>query len=353
VGVLSIDRRVRCEVLDQRGTVVLHGPRRAAALRGTLREVPAYFERGAPLTMLIDVGASRFEVFCKIVDGDRQCLPGAQLYVDVVRAGPADVSKIEPFDMVSAVEGDSDSGPTLLAPPRSPAPITPPFGSLPPTLAAGEADEDEEPTGVVGTLKEMPVSELVQSLQQNRKDALVEVKAKDREHGTLGLVQGRLVFARTASKTGNAAFYELLGATRGAFRIRYGRTPDVTNIIQDTSFLLLEGMRLLDEEKRRGEDPIVVEAPGPFNLPKKPAPATVTPSGKFAKFFDEAGVKTPPPIAETLEPGVTSRFSSLVVRSLEGDLYDLDAPDDDVTNKTSVDKRRKKRSGEKSDPTYP
>jgi Domain of unknown function (DUF4388) len=334
VGILSIDRRISAELLDARGTVVVHGGRAGSALlRGALHEMPARFKRGAQLSMSITSGDASFETTVRVIE-DQPALPGAQVFLELLTVVPANISKIEPFDMVPL----TPASPTELRPP------TPPFGTSQTPSAA--AFEDEEPTGIVGTLKEMPVSELVQSLQQNRKDALVEVKAKDRETGTLGIVAGRVVFARTASKIGEAAFFELLAATRGAFRIRSGRAPETTNIIRDTSFLLLEGMRLMDEERERGDAPIVAEAV----MAPAPAMPTVTPSGKFARFFDEAGVQTPAPLpAEVVE--VTQRFSSLHVRSLDEDHYDADAPDSDVTSRDR--KRRRFSSDDAAERSYP
>lgn len=357
MGVLSIDRRICAELLDARGNVVVHGGRGGAALlRGTLHEVPARFRRGSPLSLTILVGESRFDVATRIVE-EQPALPGAQIYLEVLKAGPADISQIEAFDLVPLTDTQGRARPPT-PPFGTPFGASQPFGnpfaspprgtpfatSLPPDSAAFQ---DEEPTGIVGTLKEMPVVEVVQSLQQNHKDALVDVKSKDREPGTLGVVAGRVVYARTATKVGEAALFELLAATRGAFRIRYGRAPDATNIVRDTSFLLIEGLRVMDEERERGAAPVVVdEPPAPV-----PAPASVSPSGRFARFFDEAGVQTPAPLEPELADGM-QRFSSLTVRSIEsafGD--DTDDADTDVTH---VERPRPRRvASEHSDPTHP
>ena len=243
------------------------------------------------------------------VGGRRQGRPSRYLHGRVGNlryTAPASIDGLEAFDLVPV----TDPSPT--------AQMT----TLPPQAAF--ADEEEEPTGVVGTLREMPVSEIVQTLAQSLKDALVEVKPKSGEGGVIGLERGRVVYARTGSLEGERAFYALFSALRGAFRIRYGRTPDARNIERDTTFLLLEGARLYDEQ---------LAAPTPS------APATRTPTGTFTRFFDEAGVQTPPPL-----PQETQRFMSLQL----AEVVDLD--DEDVLD---TDRTTRERGGRVSDNTRP
>lgn len=120
-------------------------------------------------------------------------------------------------------------------------------------IGAGRAPEplsEEEPTGVVGTLREMPLSEVVQSLAHGLKDALVEVKPRGSEAGAIVFAQGRVVHCHAATLVGEEAFFSLFGASRGTFRIRYGQAagaPLPRNIDRDTTFLVIEGARRLDE----------------------------------------------------------------------------------------------------------
>lgn len=108
-------------------------------------------------------------------------------------------------------------------------------------------DDDVEPTGVSGTLREMPVPEIVQMLAQASKDALVEVKPRGAARGVIGFEHGRVTHCATAALSGEAAFFALFSASRGTFRIRYGRHAETVNIARDTTFLLLEAARVLDE----------------------------------------------------------------------------------------------------------
>jgi hypothetical protein len=104
-----------------------------------------------------------------------------------------------------------------------------------------------QPTGVMGTLRQMAVPEIVQSLEMGRKTARVELVPTDGERGTIGVNEGRVVYAECGGIAGEAAFYELARHTEGFFRIRYGDVSADTNIDGSTTFLLLEAMRRLDE----------------------------------------------------------------------------------------------------------
>lgn len=103
------------------------------------------------------------------------------------------------------------------------------------------------PTGVVGSLKQMNVTEIVQSLEMGRKTAIVEVQPARGDKGTLACVAGAVVHARTTRLEGEAAFYDLIVHTDGFFRIHYGDEPAERNINRPTQFLVLEGLRRIDE----------------------------------------------------------------------------------------------------------
>jgi hypothetical protein len=228
VAILSLERRVDAAILDGRGSVEVSSGK--ARILGVLREVPHLFVEGAQLSVTLQVNGERFDAVCRVLDDAVACAPGSHVALEVLRAVPAGISGIEPFDLVPLTP---DEVPAL-----KPAPLTPPFGSLPPQVAFaddGAPIEDEEPTGVIGTLREMPVSEIVQTLATGRRDALVEIKPKGELAGTLAVEKGRVVFAQKGKLVGEEAFYALFMATRGAFRIRYGRRVDRPNIDRDTT----------------------------------------------------------------------------------------------------------------------
>lgn len=333
---LSLDRRIEAEVIDARGgLVVTTGSTR---LHAVLRTVPELFVDGEQLALHIEIAGDHFEALCQVVAPRREamtCAPGAVVTLEVLHAAPAGISHLEAFDLVPLGEI------------RGPAQAT---ASLPPQAAfehdSGESldDDDDEPTGVVGTLREMPLHEIVQSLSQSHKDALVEVKPKGRESGVIGIERGRVVYARTESRLGEAAFFELLKARRGAFRIKYGRSAGARNIDRDTTFLLLEGARVLDEEMCGGraehDEPALVAAAAPLPAVVFPPASLEThvhgqTSGLFSRFFDEAGVSTPPPLP--LLPVETARFQSLAIAD---DLAMYDEVDALDTDRTMCERRR-------------
>jgi hypothetical protein len=325
VGILALDRRIDAEVLDARGalSVVTGGQH----LRGTLRDVPQLFVAGAQLSIALQVGGDRFDAVCRVLDEAVVVTPGSKMQLEVLKASPADVSGIEPFDLV---------------------PRTPPQGVPPPVGPATLEDmapEDDEPTGVVGTLREMPVSEIVQTLNQGARDALVEVRPKGAPQGQLYIERGRVIHASTADLTGDAAFFALFQANRGAFRIRYGRHTRDKNITRDTVFLLLEGARLLDELNSGKQfppaptpAPIVMEAEPPVLEPFEAGVTLVdqvappgSSSGPFMRFFDEAGVQSPLSEGPPPLPRDTMRFQSLKLPDVMDDDDDLDRVDTDRT----------------------
>jgi DNA-binding response OmpR family regulator len=161
------------------------------------------------------------------------------------------------------------STPPMPAPPPSP-PVPPPMApprrsssssvsmegfelddlpDLPAELDPGPAaDVPAMPTGVMGTLRQMSLPEIVQSLEMGRKTASVDIVPQDGEKGAIAFDTGVIRFAESGSLIGNQAFFALMRHKEGFFRIHYGDAPKSINIDAPTTFLLLEAMRLMDEE---------------------------------------------------------------------------------------------------------
>ncbi|MCP4501594.1 MAG: DUF4388 domain-containing protein [Deltaproteobacteria bacterium] len=105
-----------------------------------------------------------------------------------------------------------------------------------------------EPTGVMGTLRQMSVSEIVQSLEFGRKTARVEFVPSDGERGSVSFLDGAVVAAECGGVKSDQAFYTIARNLEGFFRIHYGDRPTETNIDKPTTFLLHEAMRLMDKD---------------------------------------------------------------------------------------------------------
>jgi hypothetical protein len=119
---------------------------------------------------------------------------------------------------------------------------------LPPDLAADvEVDVPAMPTGVMGTLRQMAVPEIVQSLEMGRKTARVDLVPADGEKGMIAFELGTIRYAECGELRGDEAFYQLARHKEGFFRIHYGDKPPSVNIDVPTTWLLLEAMRRMDE----------------------------------------------------------------------------------------------------------
>ena len=120
----------------------------------------------------------------------------------------------------------------------APPPHTPP----PVSATQGFGQVDDEPTGIVGTLREISVAEIVQMLALSRRTAVVEIVGV----GHLAVDAGQLVAATCGSLGGMEALVALCAVRRGTFRIRYGRKA-AANLSGATTSLLLEAARQVDE----------------------------------------------------------------------------------------------------------
>jgi hypothetical protein len=121
---------------------------------------------------------------------------------------------------------------------------------LPPDFSGGEAPDTPPamPTGVMGTLRQMALPEIVQSLEMGRKTATVDLVPSDGQKGMIAFETGQIRYAECGALRGEDAFYQLARHKEGFFRIHYGTKPPEVNITHQTTFLLLEAMRRMDEE---------------------------------------------------------------------------------------------------------
>ena len=119
---------------------------------------------------------------------------------------------------------------------------------LPPEFDLQEPELPSMPTGVMGSLRQMALPEIVQSLEMGRKTASVDIVPQDGDKGSIAFEGGAVRFAESGNLVGDQAFFALMRHKDGFFRIHYGDEPKSINIDSPTTFLLLEAMRLMDEE---------------------------------------------------------------------------------------------------------
>jgi len=108
-----------------------------------------------------------------------------------------------------------------------------------------------------GSLAQMNVIDLVQSLEMGRKSCLLTMTKSD-EKCEIYFNQGQAKHAIYGSTTGDEAVFKVLRWTDGNFQIDFeGKTSQETTTL-NTQGLLMEGLRLLDEAQRdaaaEGED---------------------------------------------------------------------------------------------------
>lgn len=105
------------------------------------------------------------------------------------------------------------------------------------------------PRGVMGSLEEMTLTELVQILANGRRSGVLRLSSG----GLVGEVQidaGEIHHAKWAEHAGEEALFRMLWLTSGNFALDPTRKPDTRSIYAPTESLLLDAMRKQDEARR-------------------------------------------------------------------------------------------------------
>ncbi|MBZ5600252.1 MAG: response regulator [Acidobacteriia bacterium] len=102
-----------------------------------------------------------------------------------------------------------------------------------------------------GSLTQMNVIDLVQSLEMGRKSCMLTLTNQD-DKCEMYFSEGQVTHAVYGALTGDAAVFKVLRWTGGNFQINFeGKTTQQTTTL-NTQGLLMEGLRLLDESARDG-----------------------------------------------------------------------------------------------------
>ena len=100
-----------------------------------------------------------------------------------------------------------------------------------------------------GSLLQMNVIDLVQSLEMGRKSCLLTL-TNEKERCEMYFTEGQVIHAAYGSLTGDEAVFKVLRWMGGNFQIDFeGKTNAQTTRLR-TQGLLMEGLRLLDESRR-------------------------------------------------------------------------------------------------------
>lgn len=103
-----------------------------------------------------------------------------------------------------------------------------------------------------GDLETLEPGEIVQMLALGGKTARVRLRSADGRPGEVWFDGGRIVHARRGRTSGEQAFFEMVSWTRGDFIIEHGLRPESRSLDHDAMYLVMEGMRRVDESRRGG-----------------------------------------------------------------------------------------------------
>ena len=101
--------------------------------------------------------------------------------------------------------------------------------------------------GLKGDLKYMSLPNLVQLICMDRREAALVLRNQT-EEGMIFFSQGQIIHAQVGEVTGEEAIYYLLSWSDGLFEMRDTTTLPAQTINAPWNHLLLEGMRLIDEQ---------------------------------------------------------------------------------------------------------
>jgi len=117
-----------------------------------------------------------------------------------------------------------------------------------------------------GSLLQMNVIDLVQSLEMGRKSCALTLTRQD-DRCELYFAEGQVTHAVYGSLTGDQAVFAVLRWTEGSFEIDFEFKSTRQTTTLNTQGLLMEGLRLLDEAKRdeaagqaEGEDDVLIDS---------------------------------------------------------------------------------------------
>ena len=108
------------------------------------------------------------------------------------------------------------------------------------------------PGVIQGRLEEMSIMDLMQSLEMGQKSCQLSIRRGD-ETCELFFSSGQCKDARFGSVEGEAAVFQAVRWPDGEFEIDFNAAPSRSTISRTTTGLLMEALRLMDEEQHQGE----------------------------------------------------------------------------------------------------
>lgn len=111
----------------------------------------------------------------------------------------------------------------------------------------------DQKSGLSGSLADMGVVDLVQTLEIGRKTGEIRLRHQRGTTAALFFRDGKVVDVSLGLHEGEQAFFRVLAWTKGNFEIEFKPTDREDRIELSTQGLLMEGMRRMDERARMSE----------------------------------------------------------------------------------------------------
>ncbi len=184
--------------------------------------------------------------------------------------------------------------------------------------------------GLTGSLEQLGLPDLLQVLSQSRRTGRLIITAEE-ETGIIFLEDGHVFDASLNEIQGEHAVYRLLAWEKGEFSLDPSIRPEKRVIHKSLDGLILDGLRMIDEARRDGNDEISFGSGFDDEFAEEGSET----GGNENDFFDlssfdegEGGKKanqdiTPPPVPTPAPPQKRSgEFQGLFQDLQEGDLED-------------------------------
>ena len=116
------------------------------------------------------------------------------------------------------------------------------------TREAIRSEQESRPRrrGITGDLENLSLPDIVQTLAMGMKTACLTL-TRDGKQGRIWFENGAAKHSETPELNGEEAFYDMVRWTTGDFLIEHGVRCEKTSLERDAMYLLMEGLRKLDE----------------------------------------------------------------------------------------------------------
>ena len=113
----------------------------------------------------------------------------------------------------------------------------------------GKSSASSRQASLSGNLSEVSIPELLQTLHLSGKTCVISLDSAGKR-GLIGLRQGNIYDALIEKESGDDALYEMMALDSGEFHVNVGEEAPGSSVTNATEFLLLEGLKRIDESDR-------------------------------------------------------------------------------------------------------